>query len=224
MRRVPREIYAAATHLNLPALPLLTRQFLYTKTHPDAAVPASHLPPDDLPEIQGSFYTYNSARAVFYAPSDLSGLGGLHHERIRSVKSWYGGLPRHDCVFVGKAGHEDEPGFRSLLVARVFLFFSFTHLGTRHECALVHWFSTVGDLPCEETGMWIVEPDYRSGKPVLAVIDLDTVLRGAHLIGNAGKHFIPPYDPRFNFSTSLDTFKTFYVNKYVDYHAHEVAF
>lgn len=177
-----------------------------------------------MPEINGKVHVYTSAHAVFYAPSDISGLGGLHHERIRSVKSWYGGPARRDCVFVGNAEHADKAGFQSLLVARVFLFLSITHWGVRHECALVHWFSTVGDSPCEETGMWMVEPDYRYGQRALEVIDLDTILRGAHLIGVSGKHFIPPYDSRFNFSTALDVYKSFYVNKYVDYHAHEIAF
>ena len=69
----------------------------------------------------------------------------------------------------------------------------------------------------------MVDPDFRGGRRALAVIHLDTVLRGAHLIGVSGSNFLP-MDATFDFSKSLDSFHTFYVNKYVDYHAHEVAF
>jgi hypothetical protein len=144
----------------------------------------------------------------------------MRHERIRAVKSWYGGSPRRDCVFIGKS---EEPGFRGLHAARVFLFFSFKHDEVTYPCALIHWFSPVRDTPCEETGMWIVEPDWlHGGRPFLEVIHLDSILRGAHLIGVSGKHFLPLHN--FDFSKSLDSFNSFYVNKYVDHHAHELAF
>ena len=190
--------------------------------NPESDIPASCVPTTDLPDIEGKVYVYNSAQSVFYAPSDLSGIGGMRHERIRSVKSWYNGAPRRDCVFIGNTD-SDAPGFEGLLVARVFLFFSFKHNGITYPCALVHWFSTVGDSPDNETGMWMVEPDFLRGKRVLEVIHLDSILCGAHLIGVSGSHFLPS-DPVFNFSRSLDAFKTFYVNKYVDHHAHEIAF
>lgn len=66
---------------------------------------------------------YNSARATFYAPSDLSGIGGMHHERIRATRSWYGGSPRYDCVFLGRG--TEEVGFSGLHAAHVLLFFGF---------------------------------------------------------------------------------------------------
>jgi hypothetical protein len=104
----------------------------------------------------------------------------LRHERIRSTKSWYNGAPRRDCVFIGNSDSE-EPGFAGLHVARVLLFFSFNHDMLTYPCAFVHWFSTVGDTPCDETGMWMVEPDFIGSKRVLGVIHLDTIMRGAHL-------------------------------------------
>jgi len=48
---------------------------------------------------------------------------------------------------------------RGLTVACVFLFFSFKHRDTKHKCALVQWFSIIGTVPDEETGLWMVEPD-----------------------------------------------------------------
>jgi hypothetical protein len=217
---MPRDIYLLSQHLKQPQLPLLTRRFLYSRLNPDTTEGLSHIPEDTLPDIHGKVYVYNSARAVFYAPSDVSGVGGMRHERIRAVKSWYSGPARYDCVFIGKS---EEPGFRGLHAARVFLFFSFKHDGLTYPCALIHWFSPVCDTPCEETGMWIVEPDWLcGGKPFLEVIHLDSILRGAHLIGVSGKHFLPLHN--FDFSKSLDSFNSFYVNKYVDHHAHEIAF
>jgi hypothetical protein len=186
-------------------------------------VTASHIPDDNLPQLSGKVHVYASARAVFYAPSDLSGLGGLRHERIRSTESWRGGPPRRDCIFVGSSDLPDAPGMRGLLVARTLLFFSFVYEDDNYPCVLVHWFSIVGDEPCNETGMWIVEPDFRGGRPFLEVIHLDTVLRGAHLIGVSRSHFLPN-DPDFTFDKSLDAFTSFYVNKYIDHHAHETAF
>ncbi|KAN0127920.1 hypothetical protein V8E53_014268 [Lactarius tabidus] len=223
VRKLPHDIYALARKIGQPNLPVLTRQFLYAYLHPQSPIPISRVPEDQLPPISSKVYVYTSIRAVFYAPSDLSGLGGLRHERIRSTQSWYGGAPRRDCIFVGNTDRPDAPGMRGLLVARVHLFFSFVHDGTKYPCALVHWFSVVGEEPCNETTMWIVEPDFRRGKPCLEVIHLDTVLRGAHLIGVSGTHFLPK-DPNFTFDKSLDAFSSFYVNKYADHHAYEIAF
>jgi hypothetical protein len=70
--------------------------------------------------------------------------------------------------------------------------------------------------------MWIVEPDYYRGKPFLEVIHLDTIMRGAHLIGVSGSHHLPLH--HFNFTKSLDSFQSFYVNKYIDQQAFETAF
>ena len=56
------------------------------------------------------------------------------------------------------------------------LFFSFTHDNVEYPCALVHWFSHVGDSDnC--TGMWVVEPDtYDDGRPFTSIIHLDTIV------------------------------------------------
>lgn len=222
MRKVPRDIYQFAQHVHQGRLPELTRRYLYDVLNPEATVSGSQAPTDSLPTINGPVQLFNSARAVYYAPSDLSGIGGMHQERIRAMRSWYGGPPRYDCVFVGNAD-SDEPGFRGLNVARVRVFFSVQHDGETYPCALVHWFSHVGNGPDPVTGMWKVKPDYdRHHKPVLAVISVDSIFRAAHLIGVSGSQCIPRHG--FDHSKSLDSFQSFYVNKYADHHAHEIAF
>ena len=116
------------------------------------------------------------------------------------------------------------PGFKGLLIAQVYLFFSFEYDGLYYPCVLVHWFSTVGNTPDSETSMWIVEPNYLTGqKKFLEVIHLESILRCAHLIGVSGSNFLPSY-PKVDGLMALDSFKSFYVNKYADHHTHEIAF
>lgn len=152
----------------------------------------------------------------------------MRKEVIRATPSWRRSGSRYDCVFV-----ETDPaaaGFRGLHVARVKLFFSFKYLGHDFSCALVRWFRTVGEQPNANTGMWIVEPEFLQAEdeddeevPYLAIIDVKTIIRAAHLI--------PVYGENFNFSSAdidpsqtLDSFKRFFVNKYIDHHAYEIAF
>lgn len=162
---------------------------------------------------------FNSAVSIYYAPSDLSGIGGMRREWIRAVPSWRRGAARNDCIFVQK--DENDPGFRGLHAAQVLIFFSFGHDGIDYPCALVRWFIPIGDEPCPDTGMWMVEPEFIDGEPVCSVIHLDCIYRGAHLIPVYGKYFIPR---DLKFSDSLHAFRSYYVNKYADHHAHEIAF
>ncbi|KAI0309212.1 hypothetical protein OF83DRAFT_1023500, partial [Amylostereum chailletii] len=62
--------------------------------------------------FDGHVAVFPSAVALFYAPSDASGSGGMHHERIRSTASWCHGPARCDCAFIEK--DPDLPGFRGL--------------------------------------------------------------------------------------------------------------
>ncbi|KAI0654965.1 hypothetical protein C8Q70DRAFT_924539, partial [Cubamyces menziesii] len=89
-------------------------------------------------------------------------------------------------------------------------------------CALVEWFSPVADAPDEDTGLWVVEPDYHpDGRRVQDVVHLQTVLRAAHLI----PVFCPDPTPvQLKQHAVLDSYRAFYVKKYTDHHAHEIAF
>lgn len=163
---------------------------------------------------------YPSALAMFYAPSDLSGVGGMRRERIRSVSSWRRSAARHDCIFVNT--DPTAEGMRGLEIARVRLFFSFKAGGKKYPCALIQWYSRVGDEPDENTGMWVVQPDFDAdGSPSVAVIHLDTIVRAAHLIGVYGGDFVPS---EITFDTSLDAFHSYFVNKFIDHHAFEIAY
>ncbi|KAJ6583496.1 hypothetical protein DFH09DRAFT_1245834 [Mycena vulgaris] len=221
VRRVPRGVHELALHMDHPRLHELIRRLLYDQLNPNAPLLGASIQLDQCPDFSERVFLYNSARAVFYAPSDVCGIGGMHHERIRATKSWYRGPPCYDCVLLEH--DKDLVGFRGLHAARVHMLFRFKYRGVDYPCALIHWFFARGDHPCPETGMRIVTPDtVGGGGPSLAVVHLDCLLRGAHLIGVAGRDSIPVHN--FGFSDSLEAFKAFYVNKYADHHAHEIAF
>ena len=162
---------------------------------------------------------FYSASATYHAPSDLSGIGGMHRERIRATPRWKNGPGRYDCVFVEKDAEVD--GFQGLHVARVKVFFSFVFGGITYPCALVNWFSQYGVSPCGDTGLWRVLPDRdRAGQWAASIIHIDTILRAAHLIGVCGSQSLPI---DFTHHDSLDAFRLFYVNRFADHHAHEIA-
>jgi hypothetical protein len=68
--------------------------------------------------------------------------------------------------------------------------------------------------------MWMVEPELdRRGERRMNIIHIDTILRGAHPIGIYS--FLPRH---FKYSDTLDRFDAFYINKYAEHHANEIAF
>jgi hypothetical protein len=107
-------------------------------------------------------------------------------------------------------------------ITRIQLFFSFAYNSTKYPCALMHWFSHVAESVDRDMGMWVVEPDSADDRrPLASVIHLDTIICAAHLLLVFEEGFIS----RFLSSTdTLDEFLTFYVNKYVNHHAFEIAF
>ncbi|PBK83357.1 hypothetical protein ARMGADRAFT_1055759 [Armillaria gallica] len=218
--KAPRNIHLLAQRLSLPRLPELVQRFLYEQLSINPQVAPEDVDLDQCPQYHGKITVYPSAISTYYAPSDLSGIGGLYRERIRAMTSWRKGSSCYDCVFC--EAEEDGEGFQALHVACVRLFFSLRHHGIYYPCALVTWFSPVGDVPCPDTGMWVVRPDIdAAGERIMSVIHLDCIVRAAHLIGVAGEEFIPK---RLKHSDSLDVIPSFFVNKYADHHAHEIAF
>ena len=131
--------------------------------------------------LPDKIYVYSSAVTTFHAPSNLCGTGGMHHEHIHAVASWRHGGPRYNCVFMNT--DDLELGMHGLNVACTRLFFSVTMNRVKFPCALVHWFSRVGDFPDKNMGMWVVEPDvWDNGQPWTAMIHLNTIVRLSHLL------------------------------------------
>jgi len=109
-----------------------------------------------------------------------------------------------------------------MIIGRVCLFFSFTFDGKIYPCSLVDRFVRIGNSPDPVTGLWKVRPQVDChGQRIQSVEHIDVIYRAAHLIPVYGEGNLPP---DFHFSLSLDVFNKYYVNKYSDHHANEVAF
>lgn len=143
----------------------------------------------------------------------------MRREFIRATPAWRKKHPRYDCIFVSNG--KDQPGILGMDIARVRSLISFRYDGRRYECALVHWYTRIGNAPDEDTGMWIVRPTFLRGRrPSLAVIHVESIFRAAHLIGVTKGQRIDLVDLEYH--RSLDVFNRFYVNKYIDHHAFEL--
>jgi hypothetical protein len=209
-----RNAGALAAELQEPRLPVLIRQFLYDQLYGSDL--DDEVPIDECPAIQGSVAVHHSARATFYAPSDHSGSSGMNCQMIRSNPS-FGGRRRYDTVLVKV---DDREGFLGMCVARIKAFMVIKHDKIPYETCLVEWYRPVSNEPHSDTGLWIVEPEPDAhGNPNADVIHVDCIVRPCHLIGVCGDQRLPR--DLCESSPALDIFESFYVNHYIDYHAHE---
>ncbi|KAG1844251.1 hypothetical protein C8R48DRAFT_750879 [Suillus tomentosus] len=189
----PRRAQAIGEMIGTPSFHNLIRQFLHDQRNPGHAIPGCDMDISQCPDFNGKVDIFHSAVASFYAASDICGVNGMIHYTICVA-------PRHDCYPV------------------ILLHFS----SVEYPCALVRWFSTIGDQPCPNTGMWMVEPELDDHREhLLSVVHLDTILRPVHLIPIYGSQFL---DRDLTHTDSLIAFQAFYVNRFSDYHAFEISF
>ena len=200
--------------MNQPKFPAALHRFLYFIDNPSAKqIPDSFMPQ----KFEGKIRVHHSATATFYALSELCGVGGLLRERIRSAPCFRGG-PHCDTVFVEL--DRDQPGMLGMVVAHVLLFFSFQYHQKDYSCTLVNWFVHDTDAPDDDTGLWEVRLECNSFRqPVVDVIHVDTIVRGVHLLPIYGTSHVPE---RFSHFKALDAYKSFFMNHYIDHHAHEL--
>ena len=80
----PKTLGALSQHLNLPQLKEHIRCFLYDQENPNSDVFGMDVELDACPHISSTLHVdiYHSAAALYHAPSDLSGIGGMHCEYI----------------------------------------------------------------------------------------------------------------------------------------------
>ncbi|KIJ62072.1 hypothetical protein HYDPIDRAFT_95108 [Hydnomerulius pinastri MD-312] len=211
-----------SVHLHIPTLPDLIRRFLFDQIYPDDPRDQSEIPLAGCPRFEGRISTFNSASSRFYAPSDLSGIGGMQTEYIRSTPLWRNEGPRLNCVLVGtNADNSEDTGMGAYDIARVLAFFSFKYRGVVYPCAVIRWFDKIGGSPDEDTGMWMVRPAFLPNhSPHITIIHVDSIYRAAHLIPIFGSsHISRNIKPHHCY----DAFRAFYVNKYADHHSFEIA-
>ncbi|KAI0757759.1 hypothetical protein C8Q80DRAFT_1091076 [Daedaleopsis nitida] len=214
-------ISRVAEDLGEPRLVEHLRRYLHRQYNPDDPDPDA-LPIHLCPYVWSgsSIAVYRTASSTFYAPSELCGPGGMHREMIRATPRWWGAYARYDTVLVNI--DPDRLGLDGMLVARIRAFLSYLHEGDLQQCALVEWFASEGDMPDTVSGMWVVCPElYDDGERVVDVIPISSIVRACHLVPVYGTTRVPP---DFHFADSLDAFRRYYINWYVDYHAHETLF
>jgi hypothetical protein len=140
----------------------------------------------------------------------------MNCQMIRSNPS-FGGRCRYDTVLVKV---DDREGFLGMSVARIKAFMVIRHDMIPYETCLVEWYRPVADTPHSSTGLWIVEPELDiHGNSSADVIHTDCIVRPCHLIGVCGDQCLPR--DLSEATPALDVFQSFYVNHYIDYHAHE---
>jgi hypothetical protein len=67
--------------------------------------------------------------------------------------------------------------------------------------------------------MWTVQLECdRRGTPTVQVVQLETIARGAHLLPIYGQERVPD---DFSYHDALDSFNSFFLNHFIDHHAHE---
>ncbi|KAI6124953.1 hypothetical protein EV401DRAFT_1826024, partial [Pisolithus croceorrhizus] len=71
-------VVALANHLHIPNLSKLVHTFLVGQLYPDDNCDPADIPHLECPGYEGRISIHNSASLTFYAPSDLSGIGGMH--------------------------------------------------------------------------------------------------------------------------------------------------
>lgn len=199
------------------ALPELISRFLFDQIYADDFhITGEEADLEDCPVFEANVALYRSARATFYAPSELSGPEGMHSEVIRSNPSWYGQYARYDTVLIQNGDDDDLMG--GMLVGRVLAFVGFTYDDIRYSAAVVEWFEPVGPAPEDVTNMWILRPRMRGGERELGLVHTDCIVRACQLIGVYGRERIPDTLKHYQIH---DAFERFYYNKYADYHTHE---
>ncbi|KAF8262450.1 hypothetical protein EI94DRAFT_1773183 [Lactarius quietus] len=150
--------------LNLPDLPQLVNNFLCEQWDGDGIYNG---PNHTFPRFTGHVNIINHAIMTFHAPT---------------TPSWLKGMPRYDCIFVNTSNEVNS--MCGMEVAQALCFFSFVYL--------VHWFCHISEEQDEDSGMWMVSPEYDCNKNLnLAVIHIDCIFHAAHLLPIFRDFFIP---------------------------------
>jgi hypothetical protein len=220
VRGAPTTVLGLSTFLSVPNLSTLLDDFLWQCENPT-------LDPDSRGDAVplhwiASICIYNSAVAKFPSYGDSSGYSNMQKEHIWATPSWRSSGPQFDPIFVNI---DPTPGLgmKGMAIARVLQFLKIkTVANAEYDCALVQWWTVLGKEPDDITGMWLTEPHIESDGPLMDIVHLDCVIRGAHLLPAFGSSWSTPAE--FHFSKTLDTFKAYYINKYADHHAFTIAF
>ena len=211
-------------HVNQWDLEDLVCKFLFYQANPGETVlsliPSIHW----LTTSVSHLLVFHSADAIFHAPNNLSGTSSMYHETICSTPQWKSGGtigPHCDCVFLDNGS--DKLGARSVDVARVHLFFSFELEKQVYPCALVQDFHMTFTEPDPDNGMRVVKPTFNTnGSRSMSIVHVDLIVRTTHLLPIFQASSTLP--PQLTFCQTLDSFRAFYINKYINYYVFKTVF
>ncbi|KAG1724132.1 hypothetical protein EDB19DRAFT_1897950 [Suillus lakei] len=167
--RAQCDVKLACTHsdeLHVPDLLRLVRLFLFNQLLVDNVHTSDNVSLSACPRFEGHIKIFNSATASFYAPSDLSSVGGMQHKHICAAPSWRRGPAHNNTVLVNTTSEDGIDGM--------------DHSRETFPCALVHWFKLIANEPNPDTGMWM-----------LSIIHVDTIIRACHLLPIFDSDFAP---------------------------------
>ena len=100
--------------------PKLMCRFLYDQLYLDSALLSCFILDESLPIIDGKIEVFNSAVAMFNAPSDISDINGMHRKHIQATLSWRNGPACYDTILIDS--NPDIDGVQGFEIARVSLF------------------------------------------------------------------------------------------------------
>ena len=129
VQNIPHDASQVTDYYDLLGLVEGIRWFLYDQLNAGSEIRGDRININWCPLFQGKLKIFKSAVAIYYAPSDPSGKGGLHHNIIHCTHSWHGGPAQYDCVFIDNEEVMTDP-LGGLLIAQVlFFFFSVSQKG-----------------------------------------------------------------------------------------------
>ncbi|KAF8545891.1 hypothetical protein OG21DRAFT_1428433, partial [Imleria badia] len=83
-----KDVADLSVELEVPQVCELVQRFLFQMSNPQDPCDLANIPLHECPMYDGNVKVFNAASVTFYAPSDLSGIGGMRREMIRSSPSW----------------------------------------------------------------------------------------------------------------------------------------
>ena len=104
VKQYSKTLHLLTPYVAKPRLPEFIQQFLYDQLYSDANLCGMDVPLEACPEVPSTLEVkvFHFALATYHTPSDLSGIGGMHHEWIRATPSWQNGAGRYDCIFIDR--------------------------------------------------------------------------------------------------------------------------
>ena len=86
----PKNLHLLSQYIGSPFLKDHICRFLYNQLQPDSEIFGMDIDINLCPDISSTLHIqiYYSASTVYHAPSNLSGIGGMHHEYIQAAPNW----------------------------------------------------------------------------------------------------------------------------------------